>query len=213
MPLPPSDQPGSLLPPEFESPSRRPRSVSGSISLWPKTGSIATCAGVFLLWAFLMLSPQASSVGASLLTSAIAPFGVNLPYPLIVTAACLVALASFGWPILVTLSAQVAFDGEALRFADGVFSRENTTWHVSRIETVEVFTPFAGRLLGYGSLRVAAMGGSELWVIGLRDPRRFAQAVLDAQALDARRGAPLRGRGGWAPATPASSASDPGDWR
>jgi len=187
------DRPRALLPEQFNGtpplpqplPPTRRETLQGSITLWPKAGSVLSCVAVLAIWLYLIFSDRGSDTGSSVLSHVLAPFGLSVPYAVVVSVACALALLSFGWPLLMILSAQVSFDGEALFFADGILTREQTSWHVSRIETVEVFSPLAGRVLGYGSLRIAATGGSELWVLGLRRPKVFAQAILDAQARDA----------------------------
>ena len=81
------------------------------------------------------------------------------------------------WEWLRLVNIEHGLTNKRVIYKTGIISRHSEEMKLSSIETVEITQSIAGRLLGYGTVRITGRGVSELPFHELRDPLAVKRAI------------------------------------
>jgi len=127
--------------------------------------SVLTAAVPFLAFYWLM-----SSVMTSLNPSGLK---IHLPWLLMLLPGLGVGLMLFLVTLIEYLKSEIVLTEDRLKFKVGWLSVGSTEMLLSKIETITLFEPLLGRLVGYGTVAVTGTGGTSFRLRFLPNPQHF----------------------------------------
>jgi len=98
-----------------------------------------------------------------------------------------VAASGFVSPFLHWWTSEFAVTTARVIARTGVVSLHTVELLLAQVEDVEVDQPLAGRLFGYGTLRLVGTGGTDEWFARIANPDALREAVLQQTPRAGRR--------------------------
>ncbi len=122
--------------------------------------------GIFILPVLSALSVSVPMVAVYLLMnnfmSHIAPTGfrIGFPWPLYLLPGLVVGTMLFVVALVEYLKSEIILTEDRLKFKVGLLSVGSTEMLLSKVETITLFEPLLGRIIGYGTVGVTGTGGT-----------------------------------------------------
>lgn len=96
-------------------------------------------------------------------------------------------IIKFAQMMIIKATTEIAVTTSRVIYKRGIVARFVGEMAIDRIEGVNVFQTFLGRILGYGRLIVRGMGVGEVFMPTIKDPVLFRKAIYKAQSVNKRR--------------------------